>query len=279
MKFKVASDLLYRVTEPTTLLLNLEAARFGRQRVIDEKLDLPAAARVDEFEMPQERSRITRITLEAGDLPISYRAEVELSPFIGDADKIGEIAIEHLPLHVTSYLLQSRYCQSDKLARFAEEEFGSIEPGWRRVQAICNWIYEHVEYRSGSSDGLTTAVDTLVAHEGVCRDFAHLGIALCRALLIPARFVSSYAWQLQPPDFHAVFEAYLGDRWWVFDATRKASVDGIVRIGSGRDAADAAFATIFGEAELVEMAVSIEALNGDVDREPTIVPISLADAI
>ncbi len=275
MKFNVASDLLFRVDEPTTLLLNLEAARYGRQVVLKEQLILPDGARVDEFEAPQERNRITRITLAPGEAPIRYRAEIELSPILGDPAAIGEIPIDRLPLHVTGYLLQSRYCQSDRLERFALEEFGDFEPGWTRVQAIANWICEHIAYRSGSSSAQTTAVDTLVEREGVCRDFAHLGIAFCRALRIPARFVSSYAWQLDPPDFHAVFEAYLGGRWWIFDATRKSAVDGLVRIGTGRDAADAAFTTVFGSAELLDMTVSIAA-DGE-NAEPTTMPVSFAD--
>lgn len=275
MKFNVASDLLFRVDEPTTLLLNLEAARYGRQVVRQEQLILPDGARVDEFEAPQERNRITRITLAPGEAPIRYRAEIELSPILGDPAAIGEIPIDRLPLHVTGYLLQSRYCQSDRLERFALEEFGDFEPGWTRVQAIANWICEHIAYRSGSSSAQTTAVDTLVEREGVCRDFAHLGIAFCRALRIPARFVSSYAWQLDPPDFHAVFEAYLGGRWWIFDATRKSAVDGLVRIGTGRDAADAAFTTVFGSAELLDMTVSIAA-DGE-NAEPTTMPVSFAD--
>lgn len=275
MKFNVASDLLFRVDEPTTLLLNLEAARYGRQVVRQEQLILPDGARVDEFEAPQERNRITRITLAPGEAPIRYRAEIELSPILGDPAAIGEIPIDRLPLHVTGYLLQSRYCQSDRLERFALEEFGDFEPGWTRVQAIANWICDHIAYRSGSSSAQTTAVDTLVEREGVCRDFAHLGIAFCRALRIPARFVSSYAWQLDPPDFHAVFEAYLGGRWWIFDATRKSAVDGLVRIGTGRDAADAAFTTVFGSAELLDMTVSIAADGGN--AEPTTMPVSFAD--
>jgi transglutaminase-like putative cysteine protease len=278
MKFSVACNLLYEVAEPTTLLVNLQAARFGRQTVLEERLDIPAGCRCDEYEMPAEHNRVVRLTLAPGQAPITYRATVELAAVTGAPGSISEIGIDVMPLSVTPYLLQSRYCQSDRLARFAEVEFGGAAPGFDRVTAICNWIYRHLAYTSGSSNPLTTAVDTLVARQGVCRDFAHLGVALCRAIGVPARFVSAYAWMLEPPDFHALFEVYLSGRWWMFDATRKSSVDGIVRIGSGRDAADVAFASIFGNATLTDMAVSIipaEAMA--MPGEPTTQPISLSD--
>ena len=105
------------------------------------------------------------------------------------------------------------------------------------------------------------AADTATERAGVCRDFAHLGITFCRALGIPARFVSAYAWQLDPPDFHACFEAYLGDRWYLFDATRLAPTNGLVRIGTGRDAADTAFATVFGAVQLNNLDVYIEKIG------------------
>jgi transglutaminase-like putative cysteine protease len=114
------------------------------------------------------------------------------------------------------------------------------------VIAVVDWIHNNVEYLSGSTDSGTSAYDTVTQRTGVCRDFAHLGIALCRALNIPARYFTGYSYLLDPPDFHALFEAYLGGRWVLFDATRLAPLNGLVRIGSGRDAADAAVATIFG---------------------------------
>ena len=145
--------------------------------------------------------------------------------------------------------------------KLAQDEFGSCESGYAKVQAICDWIYQKIDYLSGSSNSQTSAYDTASERVGVCRDFAHLGIALCRALSIPARFVSAYAWQLQPPDFHACFEAYLGDQWYLFDATRLAPVNGLVRIGTGKDAADTAFATVFGVIELNNMNVYIDLVD------------------
>ena len=147
-----------------------------------------------------------------------------------------------LPLDILPFLLPSRFVSSDRLALFAEREFGRLPKGHQRVTAICNWLYENIDYKRGSSDEETTADESLLKRAGVCRDFAHLGIAFCRALNIPARFVSCYAYGLEPCDFHAVFEAYLAGRWWLFDATRQANLDGLVRIGVGRDAAEIAFA-------------------------------------
>ncbi|HEY9771021.1 MAG TPA: transglutaminase family protein [Coleofasciculaceae cyanobacterium] len=132
-----------------------------------------------------------------------------------------------------------------------------------------------IDYISGSSDSHTSAYDTATERAGVCRDFAHLGIAFCRALTIPARFVSAYAWQLKPPDFPACFEAYLGNQWYLFDATRLAPTDGLVRIATGRDAADVAFATVFGAVQLNKMNVYIENIG---DRQEASNPESTAYA-
>ena len=153
------------------------------------------------------------------------------------------------------YLFPSRYCQSDRLSRLAWDLFGDIENPHEKVVAITDWIHENVEYLRGSTDSITSAYDTVTQRTGVCRDFAHLGIALCRALNIPARYFSGYAYQLEPPDFHACFECFIGGSWVVFDATRLAHLNGLVRIGTGRDAADAAVASIFGSASCTEMTV------------------------
>jgi transglutaminase-like putative cysteine protease len=124
--------------------------------------------------------------------------------------------------------------------------FGDIGDSHQQVMAVADWIYDNVEYVRGSTDSQTSAFETITERAGVCRDFAHLGIALCRALTIPARYFTGYAHQLEPQDFHACFEAYIGERWLLFDATRLAPLNGLVRIATGRDAADAAVATLFG---------------------------------
>jgi len=154
------------------------------------------------------------------------------------------------------FLFPSRYCQSDRLGKLAWKEFGGIDHPYDQVVAIADWIFENIDYLSGTTDAGTSAFDTVTQRSGVCRDFAHLGIALCRALSIPARYFTGYACNMQPPDFHACFEAYIGNRWVIFDPTRLASLNGLVRIATGRDAADASVATIFGRMQLTGMMVS-----------------------
>jgi transglutaminase-like putative cysteine protease len=140
--------------------------------------------------------------------------------------------------------------------RFAQREFAIAGDGVARVMAILEWIHRNVDYVSGVSNAQTTAERT-VDRAGVCRDFTHLGITLARALGIPARAVSAYALELNPPDFHAIFEAYLENAWWLIDPTRLASIEGIVRIGSGRDASDIAFLTSDKQCQMLRQTIEI----------------------
>jgi transglutaminase-like putative cysteine protease len=167
---------------------------------------------------------------------------------------VGEVPIAELPDDLLHNLNPTRYCESDHLGHAAQKLFGALPPGLARVQAIVDWIHANVDYQVGSSQATTTAREVFVQRAGVCRDFAHLGVTFCRALNIPARLVVGYAkFDEPPPDFHAVFEAYLGGRWVMFDATRMSPVDELVRIATGRDAKDVAFATIFGPATMTAM--------------------------
>jgi transglutaminase-like putative cysteine protease len=148
------------------------------------------------------------------------------------------------------YLYPSRYCESDKLLQLAGQTFGHWAPGYHRVEGIRDWVHERTQYIAGSSNFNTSAIDTYQQQAGVCRDFAHLMIALCRALNIPARFASGLDYGADPTqgptDFHAYVEVFLGGNWYIFDPTGRAMPMGFVRIGTGRDAADIAFATLFG---------------------------------
>lgn len=267
MRFSVGCEIGYEVAQRATLIFNIEAMRGGRQRILSEKLTITPNLPADENTQGETGNRYLRLTVPQGIVQIRYSAEIELDPLHQAPAIIEEVPIATLPLDILPFLNPSRYCPSDQLARFADRQFGGIDPGFGRVVAICNWINDEVDYQYGSSDTSTTAADTFSLRAGVCRDFAHLGITFCRALGIPARFVSCYAWQLEPQDFHAVFEAYLGDRWYLFDATRKATLDGLVRIGVGRDAADTAFATIYGGVTSQPIKVWSEALNGDANVE------------
>ncbi|MEO1465575.1 MAG: transglutaminase family protein [Cyanobacteria bacterium J06633_1] len=231
------------------------------QKILKQNLSISPDCKREEYLEPDRQNSYFRLSVPEGKLTIAYQATVDLSHQEDNINRITESSPAQLPLKIFPYLYPSRYCQSDRLMKFAQDEFGDCKPGYAKVQAICDWIYHKIDYISGSSDSETSAYDTAIERAGVCRDFAHLGIAFCRALSIPARFVSAYAWQLQPADFHACFEAYLGDRWYLFDATRLAPANGLVRIGTGRDAADAAFATVFGAIQLNSMDVYIDLLD------------------
>ncbi|WGF87572.1 transglutaminase-like domain-containing protein [Marinivivus vitaminiproducens] len=259
MRFSLGCRLAYQVAAPTPFLFNVEAAGFGQQRILSERLTIAGDPPYETYTQPETSNRLVRLIAQPGALTLSYDAEVELDAYVAEPASVDAIPAEQLPFAVLPHLNPSRFCPSDKLAAFAHAEFDGPESGHERVARICNWIYERTKYRPGSSDAMTSAIDTMIDRAGVCRDFAHLGVTLCRALGIPARFVSCYAWQLDPPDFHAVFEAYLGGRWYLFDPTRQASLDGLVRIGCGRDAADVSFATIHGQVEPTDMQVRIRA--------------------
>jgi transglutaminase-like putative cysteine protease len=177
-----------------------------------------------------------------------------------DLANLATIALRDLPGHAIEYLWPSRYCRPDKLKSFACEEFGHLEGG-AAIAAMADWLRGNMHYVPGSSDSQTTAEDSFLTREGICRDFAHVLIGFARALNIPARMVSAYAWRLDPPDFHAVVEVYVGGGWHLVDPTGLAPVEGLVRIGVGRDAADISFMTIFGRANLIAQTVSVERLD------------------
>lgn len=260
-KYELGCVLNYIASEPSTLIFNIGVVSNDYQTIVTEELHNDVGVKIEEYvtqpDSPQERlrqrNRCFRLNVQPGELQISYRASVELTHYDADPIAIYEVLPADLPLDILPYLYPSRYCQSDRLLRLAESEFGDLVPGYSRVTAICNWIYDRIVYLSGSSDIGTSACDTVLERVGVCRDFAHLGVAYCRALNIPARFVSGYAYGLNPPDFHAWFEAYLGDRWYLFDPTRLSPQTGLVRVGTGRDAADVSFANIFGAVQMSQM--------------------------
>jgi len=268
MKFRLGCELDYDVSSLSTCIFNIRAIANEYQQVLDSNLKINPKIETEEYIVPYIENSYLRLVVPEGKLAISYQATVDLHHYTDNQNDISELVPADIPLDIIHYLYPSRYCQSDRLMKLAQDEFGDSPSGYARVQHICDWIYEKVTYISGSSDSHTSAYDTVTERAGVCRDFAHLGIAFCRALNIPARFISAYAWQLDPPDFHACFEAYLGNKWYLFDATRLAPVEGLVRIGTGRDAADTAFATVFGAVQLNKMNVYIDRLeNSSVAEE------------
>lgn len=262
----VGCELHYEVTAPTSFLFHITAARTRHQRVHEEEVRVEPAQQYDLGYLGDEDNRVLRLQAMPGELKVYYQARVGMNPAVDSPPRIPEMDYPELPEGVLPYLNPSRYCESDRLAPFAMAEFGRLDRGYSRVAAICDWTYDHLQYRAGSTNASTGACDVLIQRSGVCRDYAHLATALCRALCIPARYVSGYAVALDPPDFHGFFEAYLGEHWFLFDATRLAPVEGLVRIGTGRDAADVPFATIIGAAILKNKVVSAAQLTEEVRR-------------
>ncbi len=241
-------DLGFEIAEGATLAFQLAVATTAGDRP-EEELRMTLDGQplpVEEIEV-DHGGRVHLVRCGPGYLSVTYRGVVVPAP-----PRHSRIT----PAEALVALRQSRYCQSDALAGFAATELDWLPEGPGRAHAIADWVHRRLEYLPGSSGPLDTAVDTLLMGQGVCRDFAHLTIALCRALGVPARLVAVYAPGLFPMDFHAVAEVADDDRWQVIDATRLAPRQSLVRIATGRDAADTAFGTtISGSAELITSTV------------------------
>lgn len=207
-----------------------------------------------------------RFTLPEGTSTIRVTTEVEVAEQIAVDRHAAALPVDLLPNDVLVYLLQSRYCPSDKMAERAREIVQGVPPGYMQVEHIRKWINTNIGYEYGVSDESTCALDTLRDGAGVCRDFAHVAVALCRSLLIPARVVVGYLHELDPMDMHAWFEAYLGDRWYTFDATQETPRAGRIVVAHGRDIADVAFISNYGELEITEMEVSVRERKPGKDR-------------
>jgi transglutaminase-like putative cysteine protease len=206
-----------------------------------------------------------RFTLGPGRTRIHYQAEVEVEAAVDDADVTArQPALADLPDDVLHYTLASRYCESDRLANTAWARFGDVPAGWARAQAVVDWVHGNVTFAHGSSNSQTSATDVYVQRRGVCRDFAHLAVALLRALNIPARYCFGYLPDIdvapadEPMDFAAWLEAWVGNRWYTFDPRNNERRAGRVVIGRGRDALDTAMLTSYGSAPLTAMRVAAE---------------------
>lgn len=251
IRIELKVDLSYEIDEHGgDFVFNIHAAHTPSQVISAENLVLNQSIVPQMHTDPATGNRYMRLRALPGPLRLSYSATVDLTHHSADPMQLAEVPVRYLPPSVISYIYPSRYCQSDRLIKLAINEFGALWQGHSRVQAIQDWVKRRVTFTSNTSNSNTSAVDTLIEQVGVCRDFAHLMIALCRAVNIPARFATGTDYgadpALGPPDFHAYVEVYLGDRWYIFDPSGTAIPMGFVRFGTGRDAADVAFATIFG---------------------------------
>jgi transglutaminase-like putative cysteine protease len=254
IRIELNIELNYVVdTQGADFVFNIHAAHTPSQRVSAETLSISQPIDAPVHVDPASGNRYMQLHAFAGPLQLRYAAQVDITHHRADPARIDEVPVHRLPPETMGYIYPSRYCQSDRLLRLASNEFGNLPQGYARVQAIRDWVTRHVAFTSNSTNANTSAADTLIEQVGVCRDFAHLMIALCRACNIPARFATGTDYgsdpALGPPDFHAYVEAYLGDRWYIFDPSDTAIPMAFVRFGTGRDAADVAFATIFGSVQ------------------------------
>lgn len=262
---RFAIDLYYDIAPPGgDFIFNLQAAHTRQQRVVQERLLVSQPVPLLMHTDPVTHARGLRLSAHPGRLHVAYTATVEVQHHSALPAEIPEVPVAQLPPEVLVYLYPSRYCPSDRLSTLALQTFGALPQGYTRVQAIEAWVRRQVRFQSNSSTSTTWALDTLADRVGVCRDFAHLMIALCRALSIPARFTTGIDYgadpALGPTDFHAYVEVFLGGRWYLFDPSGTAIPMGFVRIGTGRDAADVSFATIFGPVTSQPPIIAIEAV-------------------
>lgn len=266
VRMQVDCSLSYALDGDCEFVFLLQAAMGSDQTLVEEKLRLHPPLPYRTYTDERSGNRFLRLRADAGALELHYHAIVDRA-----ADRIDtaapELPVHALPDELLHFMLPTRYCESDLLGAVAQQMFGALPGGYARVRAICDWVHDHIDYRIGSTTATTTARDVFVQRAGVCRDFAHLALTFCRALNIPARLVSAYAhFDEPPPDFHAVFEAHLGGRWVMFDPSGMAPVDQVMRLATGRDAKDVAFATIYGPARMVAMSPVLNLLKPGAGR-------------
>ena len=254
MKIHIQSRLEYEFAHPTDVLLQVEAAIVPEQ-IVDGYINVTGTqhfARVAAHDAIGDRIWIRA----QGLLIVDYRATVTIERLLADVRSLAKVPPHRLPGETVQYLMPSRFCPSDEFQTFVDAEFGSIEGG-ERVAAIRDWVKDKFSYVPGSSNGQTTALDTFVKRQGVCRDYAHVVVTLVRASGIPARVASVYALGVEPQDFHAVAEVFLDGAWHLVDATGMAIEGSMAKIGIGRDAADVAFLTAYGAATMNGQTVSV----------------------
>lgn len=256
MSFEITVALSYTTTAPCALLLQLEAAQEPGQQILSKQLEItgnPTLNRiVGEYGLSQ------RIWLQSGTVfACQYHALVDVTRTARDISGMNRDPLITLPAEATPFLMGSRYCHPEDFFDFTSTTFGNLHGG-AFVAAARDWIEAHFTYDIFASHGGTSASETFAARKGVCRDYTHVLIAMCRARAIPARFVSCYGLNVTPQDFHAVAEVYLEGAWHLVDATGMSSADTLVRIGVGRDAADVSFMTSYGWMELKNQSVAVK---------------------
>ncbi|MCI4590476.1 transglutaminase family protein [Sphingobium sp. BYY-5] len=256
MRLAIEAKLDYDFAEPSDILLAVEAAATPDQRIIEQSHIINNAGPLTNKVGGSGIGRRTWTRTGTGQMVSTYRALVEVERSSVDLAGLRKSPLPSLPEDVLPFIWPSRYCEADRFVSFVGGHFLDLEGG-ALVLALERWVHDNIAYVSGSSNVGTTAADTFVAQQGVCRDFAHLTAALIRSRDIPARLVSVYALDLDPPDFHAVVEVWLDGAWHLLDATRLAPVETMVRIAVGRDATDIAFMTVFGSAGMNAQSIHV----------------------
>jgi transglutaminase-like putative cysteine protease len=245
MWLRTSCDLTFDIKAPIPFVLMLRPRSGAQQWIAREVYRLEPSVPVFEF-TDGYGNLCQRLIAPAGTFEIYTNADVMTADHVDHGYGAPFVEIQNLPDAVLSYLLPSRYCESERFHQMAAEITAGQRLGYDQVAAIVTWLRNNISFRPGSSDSAVSAVEVNTRQVGVCRDLAHLGIALCRSLSIPARLVVGYLYQLEPMDLHAWFEAYVGGRWYTFDATQSELKDGYVAVGYGRDAADVAICNQFG---------------------------------
>ena len=257
------------VSVPIVAMLNVHPSRIEDLRepdVLHVEPEVPVEQYEDSF-----GNLCYRLVAPPGKIKLWTSTLIEDSGQLDAQDIYAEeTPVEKLPHETLRYLLNSRYCEVDRLSNIAVELFGWQAPGWNRVQAICDWVHAKVAFGYHHARSSKTALDVFTERTGVCRDFQHLAVTFCRALNIPARYATGYLGDigvppsLTPMDFSAWFEVYLDNRWWAFDARNNQPRIGRILMATGRDASDVAITTSFGIANLTNFAVVSE----EVANEP-----------
>jgi len=245
MWLRTSCEMTFSITVPTPFILMLRLRSGAQQWVASEEYRLKPSVPVFEF-TDNYGNLCQRLVAPPGDFAVYTSADVMTADQVDQLPGAPFVEIANLPDVVLSFLLPSRYCESDRFGQMATEITAGEQLGYDQVKAIEAWLHTTIEYQPGSSDVPVSAVEVNSRQWGVCRDLSHLGIALCRSLSIPARLVVGYLHGLVPMDLHAWFEAYIAGRWYTFDATQSDLRGGYVAIGYGRDAADVAIYNQFG---------------------------------
>jgi transglutaminase-like putative cysteine protease len=262
MRLTVRAAATYELADETFLCLMVEPPLQGPAHRVEEERLITSPTTYAELSRDLYGNLRRYLVAGKGYFSFEFTATIEAEPNGLVPAEAAQQRPQQIPVNTMIHTLPSRYCQSDLLARMARGEFGHLPPGGRMVRGIAEWVRSHVEYRYGTTDALTSAFDTATERIGVCRDFAHLVIAFCRALDIPARYASGYALGLEPPDFHGFAQVYLGGAWHNVDATSEQPRLAMVPIAVGRDAADVPMLTFWGTGTLVEQSVEVQEVAG-----------------